>query len=109
MSPGQTPSQTVGPYLAIGLTWPDGPFAADAGTTGAFWLRGRLLDGADDPVSDGMVEIWQADPAGRFDLEQCRHPGTVRHLVRGATAGQDGPEEAGVRPGRRRSHAVPGG
>ena len=77
MSPGQTPSQTVGPYLAIGLTWPDGPFAADAGTTGAFWLRGRLLDGADDPISDGMVEIWQADPAGRFD-----HPDDPRGAVR---------------------------
>lgn len=65
--PGPTPSQTVGPYLSIGLTWTDGPFAADAGTPGAFWLRGRLLDGAGDPIPDGLVESWQADPAGGFD------------------------------------------
>ena len=27
---GTTPSATVGPYLAIGLSWPDGPWAASA-------------------------------------------------------------------------------
>jgi protocatechuate 3,4-dioxygenase, alpha subunit len=76
MSPGQTPAQTVGPYLAIGLTWPDGPYAAEPGSPGAFWLRGRLLDGGGDPVPDGMVEIWQADRAGRFD-----HPDDPRGAV----------------------------
>jgi protocatechuate 3,4-dioxygenase alpha subunit len=36
------------------------------GTEGAFWIRGRLTDGAGDPVPDGLVETWQADPAGSF-------------------------------------------
>ena len=31
---GPTPSATVGPYLAIGLTWPDGAWAAAEGTEG---------------------------------------------------------------------------
>ena len=31
---GQTPSQTVGPYLAIGLTWDDGPYVVEPGTPG---------------------------------------------------------------------------
>jgi protocatechuate 3,4-dioxygenase alpha subunit len=63
---GTTPSATVGPYLAIGLTWPDGELAAAEGTPGAFWLRGRVFDGAGDVVPDAMVETWQADPDGGF-------------------------------------------
>jgi protocatechuate 3,4-dioxygenase, alpha subunit len=63
---GTTPSATVGPYLAIGLTWPDGVWAAAEGTEGAFWIRGRVFDGADQLVPDAMVETWQADPDGRF-------------------------------------------
>jgi protocatechuate 3,4-dioxygenase alpha subunit len=62
-----TPSQTVGPYLHIGLTWADGPYAVAEGTPGAGWLRGRITDGAGNPVVDGLVETWQADAAGRFD------------------------------------------
>ncbi|GAA4978973.1 protocatechuate 3,4-dioxygenase subunit alpha [Kineococcus glutinatus] len=62
-----TPSQTVGPYLSIGLTWPDGPEVAAPDAPGALVLSGRLIDGAGDTVPDGMLEIWQADAAGRFD------------------------------------------
>jgi len=63
---GLTPSATVGPYLAIGLTWPDGERAAAEGTPGGFWIRGRVFDGAGDVVPDAMVETWQADPDGGF-------------------------------------------
>lgn len=62
-----TPSQTVGPYLSIGMTWEDGPFAADPGVVDAFWVRGRLFDGAGGPIPDGQVESWQANPDGTFD------------------------------------------
>lgn len=62
-----TPSATVGPYLAIGLTWEDGPFVVAPDTPGAIWLRGSVRDGNGDPVPDAMVETWQADPEGRFD------------------------------------------
>jgi protocatechuate 3,4-dioxygenase alpha subunit len=63
---GPTPSATVGPYLAIGLTWPDGEWAAAEGTEGGFWIRGRVFDGAGEVVPDAMVETWQADPDGGF-------------------------------------------
>ena len=63
---GTTPSATVGPYLAIGLTWPDGVWAAEEGTEGGFWIRGRVYDGADQLVPDAMIETWQADPDGGF-------------------------------------------
>ena len=65
-SEGSTPSQTVGPFLAIGLTWDGGEYVADEGVPGAFWLRGQLLDGEGAPVPDGLIETWQADPEGRF-------------------------------------------
>lgn len=62
-----TPSQTVGPYLKIGLLGgPIGPELVPPGTRGATRIHGLLLDGAGDPVPDGMVEIWQASAAGRY-------------------------------------------
>lgn len=55
-----TPSQTVGPYFTLGLS--------DANELVADGLRitGRVLDGAGEPVPDAIVEIWQADEAGRY-------------------------------------------
>ncbi|MFE0025334.1 protocatechuate 3,4-dioxygenase subunit alpha [Amycolatopsis sp. NPDC059021] len=62
-----TPSQTVGPYLSIGLPWPDGPYVVPEGTPGGVWIRGTVFDGAGEPIPDAMIETWQADPEGRFD------------------------------------------
>ncbi|MCZ4519442.1 protocatechuate 3,4-dioxygenase subunit alpha [Rhodococcus ruber] len=64
---GQTPSQTVGPYLHIGLTWPDGPKVVPVAADGALIVTVRVVDGARTPVADAMIETWQADAAGRFD------------------------------------------
>jgi protocatechuate 3,4-dioxygenase alpha subunit len=61
-----TPSQTVGPFFAIELPYGDGRYVVPEGTPGAIWLRGRVLDGAGEPVPDALVESWQADPAGAF-------------------------------------------
>ncbi|MBW4721252.1 protocatechuate 3,4-dioxygenase subunit alpha [Saccharothrix obliqua] len=72
-----TPSQTVGPFFAIGLPWDDGPFVVPEGTPGAFRIEGRVLDGEGVPVPDAVVETWQADPDGRFD-----HPDDPRGAVR---------------------------
>lgn len=63
---GATPSQTVGPYLSIVLAWEDGPDVAAPGTPGLITVAGRLTDGAGMPVPDGLIEVWQADPDGRF-------------------------------------------
>ena len=60
-----TPSQTVGPYFAIGLPWPDG---RDVAPDGDVWIRGRILDGEREPIPDGLVETWQADPSGRYEV-----------------------------------------
>jgi protocatechuate 3,4-dioxygenase, alpha subunit len=64
---GITPSQTIGPFLAIGLPWPDGPFVVPPGAPGAIAITGRVVDGAGVPVPDALVETWQADADSRFD------------------------------------------
>jgi protocatechuate 3,4-dioxygenase, alpha subunit len=61
-----TPSQTIGPFLAIGLPWPDGPLFVPEGTAGSIVITGRVFDVTGAPVTDALVETWQADPEGRF-------------------------------------------
>jgi protocatechuate 3,4-dioxygenase alpha subunit len=57
-----TPSQTVGPFFSFGLcVRPQSDVVAEG-----IELRGRVVDGAGEPVPDAMVEIWQADPEGRY-------------------------------------------
>ena len=86
-----TPSQTVGPYYAIGMTWEDGAFVVPEGEDGAFWLRGRVFDGDGEPIPDGLIETWQADPAGHYN-----HPDDPRGAATGfrgfarAPTGKDG-------------------
>jgi len=53
-----TPSQTVGPFLAIGLPWEKGPVADPDGVR----VFGRVLDGAGEPISDALVEAWSPTP-----------------------------------------------
>jgi protocatechuate 3,4-dioxygenase alpha subunit len=70
----RTPSQTVGPFYAIGLCRrPDNELAA-AGVE----LQGALFDGAGESIGDGMIELWDAigrrwgrcatDTNGRFSF-----------------------------------------
>ncbi len=76
MAPKQTPSQTVGPYFAYGLTpeqygYPHpgiaGPDLLSGEEEGErIRIEGRVLDGAGEPISDAMIEIWQADAQGRY-------------------------------------------
>lgn len=76
MSFKQTPSQTVGPYFAYGLTAEQygydfnqiaGSSVADEDTQGErIRIEGRVFDGNGDVINDAMIEIWQADAEGRF-------------------------------------------
>ncbi len=88
-----TASQTVGPYLAIGLSWDDGEQVVPAGTPGAVRIAGVVYDGAGEPVPDGLVETWQADPDGRFD-----HPDDPRGALACAVAGFRGFGRSRTRP-----------
>jgi protocatechuate 3,4-dioxygenase alpha subunit len=77
-TPAPTPSQTVGPFFGFGLPYEDGPWVVPGYAPGAITIRGRVLDGAGDPVPDGLVEIRQADadgavPSGNGGLRRDRH------------------------------------
>jgi protocatechuate 3,4-dioxygenase, alpha subunit len=74
----QTPSQTVGPYFAYGLS-PDqygyqqnlisiaGSQMAAGDVEGErIRVEGRVFDGAGNPISDALIEVWQADSLGRY-------------------------------------------
>ena len=88
---GQTPSQTVGPFFHYGLPWKGGAdlvgqsdmgarpelfpedhyvlnLAPPKGAVGGevITLEGVVLDADGKPVPDAMIEIWQANAAGRY-------------------------------------------
>ena len=82
----ETPSQTIGPFFAVGLPWADGPDVVPEATPGAVRIGGRVLDGAGDPVPDALVETWQADPQGRFG-----HPDDPRGAAGWSPGGSGSP------------------
>ena len=68
MKPGQTPSQTIGPFFAYGLVSEQYgyPFTqvvngTIAGEGQRISIIGQVLDGKDEPISDALIEIWQAE------------------------------------------------
>jgi protocatechuate 3,4-dioxygenase alpha subunit len=71
-----TSSQTAGPYFHLGMTDTRSvPRIAGPQTKGErVWLTCRVLDGDDAPLSDAMIEIWQADAEGRYN-----HPDDVKN------------------------------
>lgn len=80
----ETPSQTAGPYVHIGLVPTQagfhafeheyGPVLAGPDTPGEhIRIEGRVLDGLGQPCRDVLVELWQANADGVYD-----HPGDKR-------------------------------
>jgi protocatechuate 3,4-dioxygenase alpha subunit len=67
MSQLTTSSQTVGPFLKIAFASAVVVDLAPAGVTGErITLSGRVTDGDGMPVTDGVVEIWQANAHGKY-------------------------------------------
>ena len=69
-----TTSQTVGPYLHIGMTWliiED--LAASRSVRGErISIEGQVIDGNGRPVDDASVEIWQANARGQYGTRGFR-------------------------------------
>ncbi|MBR0644733.1 protocatechuate 3,4-dioxygenase subunit alpha [Plastoroseomonas hellenica] len=81
----ETPSQTAGPYVHIGLIPRQAGFdifennlgeaAFDPTAEGErIRIEGRILDGAGALVRDALVEIWQADASGRYPAQGMNDP-----------------------------------
>ncbi len=101
MSLQATTSQTVGPFLHIGLTWLIIEDLAPAGVAGErVSVDGRVLDGDGAPVNDALLEIWQAGADGKFGEKSFRGFG------RSATDDQGRFRFRTIKPGR---VAGPGG
>jgi protocatechuate 3,4-dioxygenase alpha subunit len=82
----ETPSQTAGPYVHIGLIPHQAGFdifetdfsnvLVTPETKGErIRIEGRIFDGSGSPVRDSLVEIWQANAAGRYDHPADRQEG----------------------------------
>lgn len=83
----QTPSQTAGPFFHYMLTPEQSgyPFRSLVGPTltqgldanaipgERIRITGRIFDGQGNPMSDALVEVWQADAQGRY-----AHPADAR-------------------------------
>lgn len=79
-----TTSQTVGPYLQIGLTWLNRDTLVSPGVSGErITIEGRLVDGDGKPVSDGVIEIWQANAHGRYAHPEDRQDKKIEPAFRG--------------------------
>ncbi len=64
----QTPSQTVGPFYAIGLTRkPMNVMTSDATQGQRIRIEGQVFDGDGVAIPDVMVELWQANAYGRYN------------------------------------------
>jgi protocatechuate 3,4-dioxygenase alpha subunit len=62
-----TPSQTVGPFFHLGLDraeWSDLTAGNPKGER--IVIEGRVVDGDKAPVPDAIIELWQANAAGRY-------------------------------------------
>jgi protocatechuate 3,4-dioxygenase, alpha subunit len=73
---GETPSQTVGPYFSMRLIAPNTNCLVGPDTEGRIRVDGRVLDGDRHPIEDALVELWQANTAGRY-----RHPEDSREEI----------------------------
>jgi protocatechuate 3,4-dioxygenase, alpha subunit len=109
----RTPSQTVGPFYTIGLCRQPENELVPRGDPGAVQLVGQLLDGEDVPVSDGVIEVWDAanrrwgrcgtDRDGRFSFVVGSAPhvdvyvfarGLLRHQLTRIYFSDDAPHAA---------------
>jgi protocatechuate 3,4-dioxygenase alpha subunit len=73
-----TPSQTVGPFFGFALPFEEGHDAAH--DQPSLRIEGQLLDGAGEPVPDGLVEMWGGEQFARCrtDSEGAFHFSVVK-------------------------------
>ena len=97
----ETASQTAGPYVHIGLIPYQAGFdifernfsnvlVTDATPGERIRIEGRVIDGSGTPVRDALLEIWQANAAGRYGHPADRQEKSADPHFRGwGRAGSD--------------------
>ena len=95
MSLRASTSQTIGPFLRIGLEWMVIEDLAPSGVAGErVRIEGRVLDGDAKPVNDAAVEIWQANSDGKYASPEDGQDKTLEKAFRGY--GRSLTDEAGA-------------
>lgn len=105
MSLRASTSQTIGPFLRIGLEWMVIEELAPPGVAGErVRIEGRVFDADGKPVNDAAVEIWQANSHGKYASPEDSQEKPVEAGFRGY--GRSLTDDAGafrfrtVKPGR---------
>ena len=98
-------SQTIGPYLRIGLEWMQIEDLAPQGVAGQrLRIEGRVIDGEGKPVNDAAVEIWQANSHGKYaspeDPQDKPLESAFRGYGRSLTDGDGAFRFRTIKPGR---------
>ncbi len=83
-----TPSQTVGPYLRIGMEWMQAKDLVAPGSAGAVTLVGTVTDGDGEVVPDAVLELWSppawgrslTDDGGSYSFTVVKPAGAHRHM-----------------------------
>lgn len=110
--PGQSPSQTVGPFFHDALfTGGDHVLLGPDFEGSQIVLRGTVYDGDGEPVPDALVEIWQADGQGVFshprDPNRAEADPNFRGFGRSATVDRGRFQFLTVKPGVSPNQAAP--
>ena len=105
MSLRASTSQTIGPYLRIGLEWMQIEDLAPPGVAGErVRIEGKVLDADGKPVNDAAVELWQANSQGKYASPEDPQQKPVETAFRGY--GRSLTDDAGafrfrtIKPGR---------
>ncbi len=100
-----TAAQTVGPYVSIGFEKASLPDVAPAGVAGErITITGRIFDGDGQPVTDGVIETWQANSYGKYahsdDTQEKLLEENFRGFGRVLTDAQGGFRLTTIKPGK---------
>ena len=105
MSLRASTSQTIGPFLRIGLEWMVIEELAPQGVAGErVRVEGRVTDADGKPVNDAAVEIWQANSQGKYASPEDPQDKPLERAFRGF--GRSLTDDAGafrfhtIKPGR---------
>ena len=100
-----TAAQTVGPFVSIGFEKASVPDVAPAGVAGErVVISGRIVDGDGLPVTDAVIETWQANAHGKYahpdDAQEKLLEDNFKGFGRVLTDAQGGFRLTTIKPGK---------
>lgn len=100
-----TAAQTVGPFVSIGFEKAAVPDVAPAGVAGErVTICGRIFDGDGVPVTDAVIETWQANSYGKYahpdDTQEKLLEENFKGFGRVLTDAQGGFRLTTIKPGK---------